>query len=107
MNKKSYLLLSAVILAGCRIGTPDGPRHEFASPAAPASLTEELAIAKAREVLILEVDNTNDWQLPPSIRGHSTNWQEVVFVNSKDRHLRTYEVQLEGSRIICYLHGGM
>ncbi len=107
MNTKFYLLLVVVFLAGCHIGTPDGPRHEFALASAPPSLTEEMAIAKAREVLVKEVGHTNDWQLPPSTLGHSTSWQEVIFVNSKDRHLRTYEVQLEGNRIICYCHGGM
>lgn len=120
MKIKSYLLLSAVLLSGCRIGTPDGPRHEFALLAAPPSLTEELAIAYAGKAMELDGYSTNDWSLwpvpePLTSAMKKSPYKFLIPISSdvggigftRNSETRDYIVQLNGDRVISYRHGGL
>ena len=92
-----------------------GPEHEFTLPDRPAFLTEELAIAYAREALARDVPDAAAWELHPD--GRSTapdgrrdvylsrntlnpNLGSVVFEGPTGRR-RSVSVELRGDRMVC------
>ncbi|MCX6896613.1 MAG: hypothetical protein NTZ16_14200 [Verrucomicrobia bacterium] len=115
-----YFVLLALALAGCSIGVPDEPQHQFALPSAPPFLTEDMAVGKACEAMALDKHPTNDWQIAAPAgrptrapdgtadryfrRTFSTNHGSVWFVRGAE--IRDYIVQLNGDRVICYCHHG-
>ena len=79
---KLFILLfgiaSAFLVSGCTLpmlgyarareaARPDPKEHVFTVQPAPPFLTEELAVAKARECLEKEGFNPGQWQLTPTI----------------------------------------
>jgi hypothetical protein len=110
----------SLLLAGCSIGVPDGPQHQFTLPSAPPFLTEDMAVAKACEAMALDRHSTNDWKFAaPSgqptrapdgtadryfRRSYSTNRGDVWFARGAE--IRAYSIQLNGDRVICYCCGG-
>ena len=92
-----------------------GPRHEFTVANPPAFLTEELALAKAREALALDVPDDDEWEVKPD--GRSTapdgrrdeylsrntinpNQGSVVF-RKPGKPWRSVSVELIGDRVVC------
>jgi len=134
MHKVIALLsIGLMVFAGCAFAPTGGPEHIFLIQSAPAFLTEELAVSKARETLVQEGYNPGEWQLVPvaNVEYHppdhpyiphkaqdgTTNkyfdsfypWRSdagrVYFKNGK--RLRTYDVRLHGNRVICSEFRGM
>ncbi|MEO8429332.1 MAG: hypothetical protein ABI651_19750 [Verrucomicrobiota bacterium] len=127
MKTKLYRMLgsalTAFLLAGCAPWSE--PQHVFSVQPAPAFLTEELAVAKARDTLAKEGYNPNEWEitralLPPStapdgtpdkyfVRWSYGPWRDnagrVMFIKGK-RH-RTYDIRLEGNRVVCSAFHGL
>jgi hypothetical protein len=135
MKAKIYLLLggalAVLVVDGCRIGGVPKPEHIFMISPAPAFLTEDLAIAKARASLGLDGYKTNEWQLyglPNSQReSHYDNETRARKLQARtapdgtlDKYFhrsstndgyvtflkpskssRTYLVRLEGDRLRC------
>jgi hypothetical protein len=92
-----------------------GPRHEFAPTDRPPFLTEELAVAKAREALALDVSDPDAWVLGADGRttapdgrrdeflsrnGIDPNQGLVVF-RGPGGQSRGVAVELVGDRVIC------
>ena len=115
------IALATVVWSGC-IARGPGPAHVFSVDPAPLFLTEELAVAKARETLVLEGYSLSDWQItraynPPSWAPDGTPdeyFDRFVFTTNAGRvHFikgsvyRTYDVRLEGDRLICSLFRGL
>jgi len=115
------IALAAVVWSGCR-GQGSGPAHVFSVDPVPPFLTEELAVAKARETLELEGYRLSDWQItraynPPSEAPDGTpdeyfdrfsfrpNAGRVHFIQGSV--YRTYDVRLEGDRLICSVFRGL
>lgn len=92
-----------------------GPRHEFALADRPAFLTEELAVAKAREAMALDVPDPAAWVLASDGRttapdgrrdefmardGINPNQGMVVF-RGPGGQSRGVSVELVGGRVVC------
>jgi hypothetical protein len=92
-----------------------GPRHEFDLVERPPFLTEQLAIAKAREALALDVPDPDAWVLAPDGRttapngcrdeflsrnGINPNQGSVVF-RGPGSQSRCVSVELVGDRVVC------
>ena len=92
-----------------------GPRHEFALADRPAFLTEELAVAKAREAMALDVPDPAAWVLASDGRttapdgrrdefmardGINPNQGMVVF-RGPGGQSRGVLVELVGGRVVC------
>jgi hypothetical protein len=99
-----------------------GPKHVYQLEEAPEFLTEELAIEKARITLAKDGYRPEEWQLtradsPPSKApdGRADKYFDrfsfrptegrVYFTDGKRYH--TVQVQLEGSRVICFWYRGL
>jgi len=91
-----------------------GPRHEFALADRPAFLTEQVALAKAREALALDGLDPTEWQAHPDERttapdgsrdeylsrnGLNPNQGSLAFRGPGGQ--RFLSVELAGDRIIC------
>ena len=92
-----------------------GPRHEFALADRPAFLTEELAVANAREAMALDVPDPAAWVLASDGRttapdgrrdefmardGINPNQGMVVF-RGPGGQSRGVLVELVGGRVVC------
>ncbi len=53
----------SLMFSGCTLGLGEGPTHQFLIQPPPRLLTGELAIAKARETLVLDGYSINEWDL--------------------------------------------
>jgi hypothetical protein len=97
--------------AGARVG----PMHIYELSEQPKFLTEDLAIAKARDTLKADGLNPAAWQPFPygqtkspdgrtdeffSRNTNTINEGSIVFTNSSAT-MRIVRVQLEGSRVVC------
>jgi hypothetical protein len=93
-----------------------GPEHEFVLPNRPAFLTEELAIAYAREALARDVRDPAGWELSPprqpttapdgrkdiylSRNTHDPNRGSLRFLKPGGGD-RFVSIELRGDRMIC------
>ena len=124
MKKRTIILLAVVVLAGVAavphlihrsVQSRVGPQHVFQLSEQPAFLTEELALAKARETLARDGLNASVWQ--PQRDGRTTapdgrtdefaarntiDSNRVVFVfTSSSARTRFVSVELDRSRVVC------
>ncbi|MFN0068071.1 MAG: hypothetical protein ACKVYV_10590 [Limisphaerales bacterium] len=107
---------------GCGFGPKSGPTHVFVVEPAPAFLSEELAIAKAREYLVKEGLKLEEWPLyridgPKEIAPDGTRDRfferfseapasgRVYF--GRHTQLRAVDVRLEGNRVVCSMFYGL
>ena len=115
------LVVCAAALAGC-VGPRSGSQHVFQLKSYPDTLTEELAIEKARETFAKEGYNLEKWQLtrannPSSAApdgtadkyfdrfGFRPTEGRVHFTDGK--RYRTVQVRLEGNRLVCFMFYGL
>ena len=128
LKAKSFLRLGTALMAiglgGCilMIGPRSGPDHFFSVEPAPTFLTEALAVEKARECLVREGYNLEQWRITTVDRSPSkapdgtpdryfyrSSYRptagRVCFSNGK--RTRTVNVRLDGSRIVCGLFYGL
>jgi hypothetical protein len=119
----ALMLLAATTLSGCILSTGQrsGPEFVFPLQTTPPFLSEELAVEMARATLAVEGYNVEQWQLTnlgQSGRGRSPDgtrdrylvryqdtYGRVSFINGK--HTRTYDVSLQGSRVVCRVFRGL
>lgn len=113
-----FLLLLGVALVWIvgilSIRPRSGPEHSFPLETTPSFLSEELAVEKARATLAVEGYDVDQWKLthgdqPGSQAPDGTpdryldrfqsTCGRVSFSDGK-RH-RTYDVSLQGSRVVC------
>jgi hypothetical protein len=124
VKKRTIILLAVVVLAGVAavpclihrwVQSRVGPQHVFQLSEQPAFLTEELALAKARETLARDGLNASVWQ--PQRDGRTTapdgrtdefaarntiDSNRVVFVfTSSSARTRFVSVELDRSRVVC------
>ena len=114
------IALTPLVLAGCFIGPSSGPEHVFVVEPPPPFLTEELAVAKARETLAKEGYKLNDWQITRTnaphghapdgtpdkyLRRFGTNYGRLHFKSGKGS--REYDVRLESNRVVCSSFQGL
>lgn len=117
------LLLTAMALGGCILSTGQrsGPEYVFPLETPPPFLSEELAVEKARATLAVEGYNVDQWKLTnlgQAGRGKSPDgkrdrylvryqdtYGRISFANGKLH--RTYDVSLQGSRVVCRLFRGL
>ncbi|HEX3150637.1 MAG TPA: hypothetical protein VHR66_21345 [Gemmataceae bacterium] len=94
-----------------------GPRHKFVLAEPPLFLTDELAVAKARESLALDGLDPNVWHLYPSERTTAPNGRADQFLarNASNPNQGTVRfmregkgtdrfvgVELAGNRVTCH-----
>jgi hypothetical protein len=125
MKPNTVLLVGCAVLwifgaTGCDlIGPKWGPEHISSLESAPPFLTEEMAVAKAREALTIEGCKTNEWQptraqspgkapdgRPDEYinRFSRVDFGRVTFVKGQEH--RTYDVRLNSNCVICsQFHG--
>ena len=112
--KASILLLTilaAFLLSGCALPVfiyanakeksalaASGPRTDYIIEPAPKFLTDDLAVAKARETLAKEGYKTNQWHFTSM---HSNHTQRVVRF-TKEGRFRLYSVRLHGDTVSCH-----
>jgi hypothetical protein len=114
---QALLCMSAMMLLGC--GGYHSREHVYELSETPQVLTEELAIAKARETMAAEGFDLERWHLqklqPGSARlraafgtndyleasfGRTTfTWGRLHFTDGS--HGRCVQIRLEGNRVIC------
>jgi hypothetical protein len=117
------LLLTAMTLGGCILSTGQrsGPEYVFPLETTPPFLSEKLAVEKARATLAVEGYNVDQWKLtnlgqagrgkaPDGTRDrflvrYQDTYGRVSFANGK--LTRTYDVSLQGSRVVCRLFRGL
>ena len=121
MRLLGLVLLAAMTFSGClRLANPrPGPEYVFPLQSAPPFLSEELAVEQARATLAMEGYNVDQWQLtnreqsgtlaPDGTRDrylirYQNTYGRVSFLNGK--HYRTYDVSLQGSRVVCRFFRG-
>ena len=80
-----------------------GPQHVFALTERPESLTEDLAIAKARETLSLDGLNPDLWLLATNGRTITSNRAVITFFTHGPAATRFVYVELDGSRLVCQI----
>jgi hypothetical protein len=115
MKSKVSILLSSVLaaflLSGCalpifmyahakekRALAASGPQTDYVIDPAPKFLTDDLAVAKARETLAKEGYKTNQWQFTSM---HSNQTRRVVRFTREGR-FRLYSVRLRGDTVSCH-----
>lgn len=122
--KTSVILIVGLLVFGVATGallffrtarSHIGPLHVYELSEQPKFLTEELAIAKAKETLEDDGLDTSAWQPLPcgqttapdgrtdqffSRNTLTTNEGSIVFTNGPST-MRIVRVQLEGNRIVC------
>lgn len=114
------LCLFALAQAGCGFGPSSGPTHVFVVEPAPAFLTEELAIEKAREYLAKEGDEPEEWPLyrtdapkrlalltAPRTGSSTGSGRGRGGYFGRDRQLRAVDVRLEGNQVTCSMFYGL
>jgi len=124
VKKRTVILLAVVLLAGAAaipyrihrsVHSRIGPEHTFDLSERPAFLTEELALAKARETMTKDGFDLATWQLQRDRRTsaadgrtdefaarNTINSNRVVFAfTNGSASTRFVSVQLAGSRVIC------
>lgn len=124
MKKRTIILLAIVLLAGVAsvpylihrsVQSRIGPQHVFQLSEQPAFLTEELALAKARETLTRDGLDASVWQpqrdgrtIAPDGRAdefaarNTIDSNRVVFAfTSSAAQTRFVSVELAGSQVIC------
>jgi len=124
VKKRTIILLAVVVVAGAAavpylihrsVQSRIGPQHVFQLSERPAFLTEELALAKAREALARDGLDPSVWQ--PQRDGRTTapdgrtdkfavrntiDSNRVVFAfTSSTARIRFVSVELDGSRVVC------
>jgi hypothetical protein len=83
-----------------------GPKHVFTLSEQPVSLTEEFAIAKARETLSLDRMDPDLWLLASNGCTISSNRAVVIFFTHGPAATRFVHVELDGSRVVCQVSVG-
>jgi hypothetical protein len=122
LRRRTWLSLLAILLlvgAG-RLGLSAferafvGPRHEFTLPDRPPFLAEDLALSKAREVLVLDGLDSAVWSARPDgrtaapdgrtdeflSRNLNPNLGSVRFTDGSGRS-RFVSIELDGDRLVC------
>ena len=114
-------LVAAMTFSGCIMSADErsGPEYVFPLQSAPPFLSEEMAVEQARATLAMEGYHVDQWQLtnreqsgtlaPDGTRDrylirHQNTYGRVSFPNGK--HYRTYDVSLQGSRVVCRFFRG-
>ena len=114
MKSKASILLSSVLVAfllsGCalpvfmyasarekRALATSGPVADYVIEPAPKFLTDDLAVAKARETLAKEGYKTNQWHFTSM---HANHTRRVVRFTREGR-FRLYSVRLRGNTVSC------
>jgi hypothetical protein len=77
-----------------------GPQHIYELSEQPKFLSEELAIAKARETLTQDGLTITSWQEVSGSRDITSNRVVFMFTNGA-ASTRFVRVELDGSRVIC------
>ena len=75
-------------------------KHEFALSMRPESLTEEVALAKARETLTRDGLDISSWKEVSGSRQINSNRAVIMFTNGT-ASTRFVHVELDGDRIVC------
>ena len=97
------LLAGAVIvpyLAHRAVQSRIGPRHVYELSEQPRALSEDLALAKARETLTRDGLDIASWQEYGGTREVWSNRVVFMFTNAV-ASTRFVHVELEGSRVVC------
>ena len=133
MKRLNALLLALVALFtnGCvvlfyqsvkhdrEIAAKHGKKFEYTVKPAPPFLTDDLALAKARETLRREGFNTNEWMAVPTpyprkapdgtqdkylsrFVNSTSSWPRGTIVFQRGDARRKFDVRLDGKRIVCY-----
>ena len=110
-----WAVLVAFLMSGCalpifwyadakekRALATRGPEHVFVIDPAPKFLTDELAVAKARETLAKEGYKTHQWNVT-SMYGERSS--KVVRFTKEGRY-RLYSVRLHGGTVSCHSFRG-
>jgi hypothetical protein len=82
-----------------------GPRHVYELSERPALLSEELAVAKARETLTRDGFDASSWQEYDGTREVTSNRIVFIFTNGA-ASTRFVHVDLEGGRVVCQISVG-
>ena len=116
MKTRTILLLGlGLVLAGVAalpllmhrsIKSRIGPEHVFKLTGRPESLTEDFAIAKARETLPLDGLNPDLWLLATNGCTIASNRAVVMFFTHGPSATRFVHVELDGSRLVCQISVG-
>src|SRR6266496_2166772 len=116
MKTRTILLLGlGLVLAGVAslpllmhrsIRSRIGPEHVFTLTERPKSLTEDFAIAKARETLPLDGLNPDLWLLATNGCTITSNRAVVTFFTHGPAATRFVHVELDGSRLVCQISVG-
>lgn len=77
-----------------------GPQHIYELSEQPGALSEQLALAKARETLTRDGLDTASWQEYTGTRQVTSNRVIFMFTNGT-ASARFIHVDLEGSRVLC------
>jgi hypothetical protein len=77
-----------------------GPRHVYELGKQPEALSEELAVAKARETLTRDGLDIASWQEYGGTRQVTSNRVVFMFTNGT-ASTRFVHVELDGSRVVC------
>jgi hypothetical protein len=116
------LVVGLLLLTGCMLGPDDGPEHVFELDQAPAFLSEELALGKARDALRLDGRNPDEWQPtrvdegPSKAPDGAPDKYLVRFLNHatqgrisfrKGSEYRRYSIRLEGTRLVSAYSPGL
>ena len=98
------LLLAAAVavpyLVHREVQSRIGPKHIYELSERPGALSEELALAKARETLTRDGLDTASWQEHTGTRQVTSNRVIFVFTNGTTS-TRFVNVDLEGTRVVC------
>lgn len=123
----SALVAGLLLLSGCMLGPDYGPEHVFELDEAPAFLSDELALGKAREALAMDKQNPDEWQsrrgdtgqtkAPDGVRDihlerfrHNPAQGHITFAKMSEKRkplVRRYWVRLEGNRLVCAYQPGL
>lgn len=117
------LLLTALAFSGCIISSDRGSRPDYVFPLETTLpfLSEEMAVENGRATLAVKGYNVDQWELTnigrsssgksPDVKcdrylvRYQDTYGRISFANR--RHHRTYDVSLQGSRVVCRLFRGL
>ncbi len=102
-------LASLPVLMHRSIQSRIGPEHVFALSQSPGSLSENFAVAKARETLSLDGLDTNLWLLASNGCTISSNRAVVMFFThnpATTAGTRFVHVDLDSNRVVCQVSVG-
>ena len=96
------LLVAVVVpyLVHREVETRIGPRHVYELSEQPGALSEELALAKARETLTRDGLDSASWREYTGTRQVSSNQVIFMFTNGP-ASTRFVHVDLDGNRVVC------